>query len=61
MNTESAISYAIERLDMIDPDREDDELQQCIARLIQIGNQRGCEHLEGDGTLTNLCDVVIDG
>jgi hypothetical protein len=63
MNTESAIATAIERLDMIDPDREDVELQRCIERLITIGNQRGCEHFDKacDGTLTNLIDIIIDG
>jgi hypothetical protein len=63
MNTGSAIAYAIERLDMIDPDREDAELQQCIERLIAIGNQHGCEHFDKacDGTLVNLCDIIIDG
>jgi hypothetical protein len=61
MDTASALAYAIERLDMIDPEREDKELQDCIARLIEIGNQRGCEHFDGDGTLTNLIDIIIDG
>jgi hypothetical protein len=63
MNTQTAIAYAIERLDMIDPDRTDTELQQCIERLIAIGNQRGCAHFDKacDDTLTDLIDIIIDG
>jgi hypothetical protein len=63
MNTESALAYAIERLDMIDPERNDKELQDCIERLTAMGNQRGCEHFDKacDGTLASLCDIIIDG
>jgi hypothetical protein len=63
MNTEAALAAAVERLNMIDPDHRDDELQQCIERLIAIANQRGCEHFDRacDGTLPSLIDIIIDG
>jgi hypothetical protein len=32
-----------------------------IERLQEILDQRGCEHFDGDGRLTNLIDIIIDG
>lgn len=38
-----------------------DASESTIASLACLLVQRGCEHIEGDGTLTSLCDVVMFG
>jgi hypothetical protein len=63
MDTETALSQAIEFLDLAHGD-DNEEVNNVVERLKAILKQKGCEHFDSacaDGKLTHLIDIVIDG
>jgi hypothetical protein len=55
MDAAVAIQHAIDCLKAHAGDND------AIERLQEILDQKGCEHFDGDGSLTNLIDIIIDG